>query len=173
MVVRQVSSGYRNSIPEMCRPEMWVVGSFGSENPPKWLQGFHRHARGSSKSLKHTVQAIIFTYRSNCLYMLLHGTGGVSYLNVFIPRRQVMRDCWLEPYSLRPSFSDIVRVLENTLEDDTVSVAIIQNTLWTLWCTTYYTSSSVVQSFFRWNLSILPLMPFLPCACVWLFCRIT
>ncbi|KAJ0064000.1 hypothetical protein NL108_015729 [Boleophthalmus pectinirostris] len=30
----------------------------------------------------------------------------------------VMRDCWLEPYTLRPSFSDIVRMLENIMEND-------------------------------------------------------
>ncbi|XP_067113698.1 tyrosine kinase receptor Cad96Ca-like [Osmerus mordax] len=31
---------------------------------------------------------------------------------------QLMRSCWLDPFSLRPSFKDIVRVLENILEDD-------------------------------------------------------
>ncbi|KAM9540012.1 fibroblast growth factor receptor homolog 1-like isoform 1-T1 [Salvelinus alpinus] len=31
---------------------------------------------------------------------------------------QMMRDCWLEPYTQRPSFNDIVSVLENILEDD-------------------------------------------------------
>ncbi|KAF5901938.1 fibroblast growth factor receptor 1-like, partial [Clarias magur] len=31
---------------------------------------------------------------------------------------QMMRDCWQEPYSMRPSFTDIVRVLGNTLEHD-------------------------------------------------------
>ncbi|XP_041797001.1 tyrosine kinase receptor Cad96Ca [Chelmon rostratus] len=30
----------------------------------------------------------------------------------------IMRDCWLEPYSLRPSFTDIVCMLENIIEDD-------------------------------------------------------
>ncbi|XP_072313212.1 fibroblast growth factor receptor homolog 1 [Eucyclogobius newberryi] len=30
----------------------------------------------------------------------------------------VMRDCWLEPYALRPSFTDIVRMLENIMEND-------------------------------------------------------
>uniref|UniRef100_A0A3B4B7L1 Protein kinase domain-containing protein n=1 Tax=Periophthalmus magnuspinnatus TaxID=409849 RepID=A0A3B4B7L1_9GOBI len=32
----------------------------------------------------------------------------------------VMRDCWLEPYSLRPSFTDIVRMLECIMENDAV-----------------------------------------------------
>ncbi|XP_028840053.1 fibroblast growth factor receptor 1-like isoform X2 [Denticeps clupeoides] len=31
---------------------------------------------------------------------------------------QMMRDCWMEPYNLRPTFKDIVRVLENILETD-------------------------------------------------------
>ncbi|KAJ8276591.1 hypothetical protein COCON_G00083430 [Conger conger] len=31
---------------------------------------------------------------------------------------QVMRDCWLDPYTLRPSFVDIVRILEIILEND-------------------------------------------------------
>ncbi|XP_036381678.1 fibroblast growth factor receptor homolog 1 [Megalops cyprinoides] len=31
---------------------------------------------------------------------------------------QMMRDCWLDPYTMRPSFSDIVRILENILEND-------------------------------------------------------
>lgn len=31
---------------------------------------------------------------------------------------QVMRDCWLEPHTLRPSFTDIVHMLENIMESD-------------------------------------------------------
>ncbi|KAG5843423.1 hypothetical protein ANANG_G00150800 [Anguilla anguilla] len=31
---------------------------------------------------------------------------------------QVMSDCWLEPYTLRPSFCDIIQILEAVLEDD-------------------------------------------------------
>ncbi|KAG7483642.1 hypothetical protein MATL_G00040500 [Megalops atlanticus] len=31
---------------------------------------------------------------------------------------QMMRDCWLDPYTMRPSFSDIVRILESILEND-------------------------------------------------------
>lgn len=38
-----------------------------------------------------------------------------------------MRDCWLEPYSLRPSFTDIVLMLENIIENDAV------RTDWLLW----------------------------------------
>lgn len=30
----------------------------------------------------------------------------------------IMRDCWLEPYSLRPSFTDVVLMLENIIEND-------------------------------------------------------
>ncbi|XP_073347470.1 tyrosine kinase receptor Cad96Ca [Pagrus major] len=30
----------------------------------------------------------------------------------------IMRDCWLEPYTLRPSFTDIVGMLENIIEND-------------------------------------------------------
>ncbi|XP_029986432.1 tyrosine kinase receptor Cad96Ca isoform X2 [Sphaeramia orbicularis] len=30
----------------------------------------------------------------------------------------IMRDCWLEPYNLRPSFTDIVHMLENIMEND-------------------------------------------------------
>ncbi|XP_034556237.1 tyrosine kinase receptor Cad96Ca isoform X2 [Notolabrus celidotus] len=30
----------------------------------------------------------------------------------------IMRDCWLEPYTLRPSFSNIVCMLENIIEND-------------------------------------------------------
>uniref|UniRef100_A0A8C6T1T7 Protein kinase domain-containing protein n=1 Tax=Neogobius melanostomus TaxID=47308 RepID=A0A8C6T1T7_9GOBI len=30
----------------------------------------------------------------------------------------VMRDCWLEPHTLRPCFTDIVHMLENIMEDD-------------------------------------------------------
>ncbi|XP_029302535.1 tyrosine kinase receptor Cad96Ca-like [Cottoperca gobio] len=30
----------------------------------------------------------------------------------------IMRDCWLEPCTLRPSFTDIVRMLENIMESD-------------------------------------------------------
>ncbi|XP_028978791.1 fibroblast growth factor receptor homolog 1 [Esox lucius] len=31
---------------------------------------------------------------------------------------QIMRDCWTEPYTSRPSFTDIVRILENIMEND-------------------------------------------------------
>ncbi|XP_066537817.1 tyrosine kinase receptor Cad96Ca [Hoplias malabaricus] len=31
---------------------------------------------------------------------------------------QIMKDCWLEPYTARPSFSEIVRILENIIEND-------------------------------------------------------
>ncbi|XP_066551640.1 tyrosine kinase receptor Cad96Ca isoform X2 [Amia ocellicauda] len=31
---------------------------------------------------------------------------------------QMIKDCWLEPYTQRPSFSDIVRILENIVEND-------------------------------------------------------
>ncbi|XP_069040632.1 tyrosine kinase receptor Cad96Ca isoform X2 [Lepisosteus oculatus] len=31
---------------------------------------------------------------------------------------QMMEDCWLEPYTRRPSFSDIIGILENILEND-------------------------------------------------------
>ncbi|XP_064841470.1 fibroblast growth factor receptor homolog 1 isoform X2 [Oncorhynchus masou masou] len=31
---------------------------------------------------------------------------------------QLMRNCWMEPYTSRPSFSDIVRILEDILEND-------------------------------------------------------
>ncbi|XP_051521887.1 fibroblast growth factor receptor homolog 1-like isoform X2 [Myxocyprinus asiaticus] len=31
---------------------------------------------------------------------------------------QVMQDCWLDPYTSRPSFTDIVRILENIVESD-------------------------------------------------------
>ncbi|XP_074536311.1 tyrosine kinase receptor Cad96Ca [Halichoeres trimaculatus] len=30
----------------------------------------------------------------------------------------IMRDCWLEPYTLRPSFTNIVTMLENIIEND-------------------------------------------------------
>ncbi|XP_014903656.1 tyrosine kinase receptor Cad96Ca [Poecilia latipinna] len=30
----------------------------------------------------------------------------------------IMRDCWQEPYTLRPAFKDIVSMLENIIEDD-------------------------------------------------------
>ncbi|XP_075993224.1 fibroblast growth factor receptor homolog 1 [Genypterus blacodes] len=30
----------------------------------------------------------------------------------------IMRDCWLEPHTLRPSFTDIVHLLENVMETD-------------------------------------------------------
>lgn len=33
-----------------------------------------------------------------------------------------MRDCWQEPYTLRPGFKDIVSMLENIIEDDAVSI---------------------------------------------------
>ncbi|KAG9265167.1 tyrosine kinase receptor Cad96Ca-like isoform X1 [Astyanax mexicanus] len=32
---------------------------------------------------------------------------------------QIMNDCWLEPYTARPSFSELVRILENIIENDT------------------------------------------------------
>ncbi|XP_072548139.1 fibroblast growth factor receptor homolog 1 [Salminus brasiliensis] len=31
---------------------------------------------------------------------------------------QIMNDCWLEPYTARPSFSELVRILENIIEND-------------------------------------------------------
>ncbi|XP_070987594.1 fibroblast growth factor receptor homolog 1 [Oncorhynchus clarkii lewisi] len=31
---------------------------------------------------------------------------------------QLMRNCWMEPYTSRPSFSDIVRILEDIMEND-------------------------------------------------------
>uniref|UniRef100_A0A3P8Z0I6 Protein kinase domain-containing protein n=1 Tax=Esox lucius TaxID=8010 RepID=A0A3P8Z0I6_ESOLU len=34
---------------------------------------------------------------------------------------QIMRDCWTEPYTSRPSFTDIVRILENIMENDAIS----------------------------------------------------
>uniref|UniRef100_A0A3Q3X897 Protein kinase domain-containing protein n=1 Tax=Mola mola TaxID=94237 RepID=A0A3Q3X897_MOLML len=33
-------------------------------------------------------------------------------------RPEIMRDCWLEPYTLRPSFTDVVSMLENIIEND-------------------------------------------------------
>uniref|UniRef100_A0A3P9PMA7 Tyrosine kinase receptor Cad96Ca-like n=1 Tax=Poecilia reticulata TaxID=8081 RepID=A0A3P9PMA7_POERE len=33
-------------------------------------------------------------------------------------RPEIMRDCWQEPYTLRPAFKDIVSMLENIIEDD-------------------------------------------------------
>lgn len=33
----------------------------------------------------------------------------------------IMRDCWLETYTLRPSFTDIARLLENVIENDVVT----------------------------------------------------
>lgn len=36
-------------------------------------------------------------------------------------RLKMMSDCWQEPYFMRPSFMDIVKVLENILENDRVS----------------------------------------------------
>lgn len=35
----------------------------------------------------------------------------------------MMRDCWLEPYTLRPSFTDVVLMLENIMENDAVRSA--------------------------------------------------
>ncbi|XP_063060907.1 fibroblast growth factor receptor 2 [Engraulis encrasicolus] len=32
--------------------------------------------------------------------------------------QQIMKDCWQEPYTSRPSFTDLVRILENVLEND-------------------------------------------------------
>uniref|UniRef100_A0A8C7SSJ1 Protein kinase domain-containing protein n=1 Tax=Oncorhynchus mykiss TaxID=8022 RepID=A0A8C7SSJ1_ONCMY len=34
---------------------------------------------------------------------------------------QLMRNCWMEPYTSRPSFSDIVRILEDIMENDSSS----------------------------------------------------
>ncbi|KAI5626750.1 fibroblast growth factor receptor-like 1-like, partial [Silurus asotus] len=31
---------------------------------------------------------------------------------------QIMKDCWLEPYTARPSFNDLVRILESIIEND-------------------------------------------------------
>ncbi|KAJ7990113.1 hypothetical protein DPEC_G00296950 [Dallia pectoralis] len=31
---------------------------------------------------------------------------------------QIMKDCWVEPYASRPSFTDVVRILENIMEND-------------------------------------------------------
>ncbi|KAL6471118.1 hypothetical protein MHYP_G00197680 [Metynnis hypsauchen] len=31
---------------------------------------------------------------------------------------QIMKNCWLEPYTARPAFSELVRVLENIIEND-------------------------------------------------------
>ncbi|XP_056328981.1 fibroblast growth factor receptor homolog 1 [Danio aesculapii] len=31
---------------------------------------------------------------------------------------QIIRDCWLDPYTSRPSFTDIVKILENIVESD-------------------------------------------------------
>lgn len=46
----------------------------------------------------------------------------------FDPRSlHIMRDCWLEPYTLRPSFTDLVLLLENIMENDAV------RTNWLLW----------------------------------------
>ncbi|XP_020504685.2 tyrosine kinase receptor Cad96Ca isoform X2 [Labrus bergylta] len=37
----------------------------------------------------------------------------------------IMRDCWLEPYTLRPSFTDIVSMLENIIENDSDYVDVV------------------------------------------------
>lgn len=31
-----------------------------------------------------------------------------------------MKDCWLEPYTARPSFTELVRILESVIEHDLV-----------------------------------------------------
>ncbi len=36
-------------------------------------------------------------------------------------REQIMQDCWMDPYTNRPSFTDIVKILENVVESDGVS----------------------------------------------------
>uniref|UniRef100_A0A4W4HLQ7 Protein kinase domain-containing protein n=1 Tax=Electrophorus electricus TaxID=8005 RepID=A0A4W4HLQ7_ELEEL len=33
---------------------------------------------------------------------------------------QIMKDCWMDPYTARPSFSDLVRILEKVIENDSV-----------------------------------------------------
>ncbi|XP_071778270.1 tyrosine kinase receptor Cad96Ca isoform X2 [Centroberyx gerrardi] len=41
----------------------------------------------------------------------------------------IMRDCWQEPYTLRPAFTDIVRILENIMENDADYVDVESPTL--------------------------------------------
>lgn len=31
-----------------------------------------------------------------------------------------MKDCWLEPYTARPSFTELVKILEGIIEEDSV-----------------------------------------------------
>ncbi|KAM9468591.1 fibroblast growth factor receptor homolog 1 isoform 1-T1 [Clarias gariepinus] len=38
---------------------------------------------------------------------------------------QIMKDCWLEPYTARPSFSDLVTILENIIENDSDYVDVV------------------------------------------------
>uniref|UniRef100_A0A3Q0RH06 Protein kinase domain-containing protein n=1 Tax=Amphilophus citrinellus TaxID=61819 RepID=A0A3Q0RH06_AMPCI len=45
-------------------------------------------------------------------------------LNISPYRLHIMRDCWQEPHTLRPSFTDIVCMLENIMENDAVSNSI-------------------------------------------------
>ncbi|XP_076832980.1 fibroblast growth factor receptor homolog 1 [Brachyhypopomus gauderio] len=42
---------------------------------------------------------------------------------------QIMKDCWLDPYTARPSFSDLVRILEDVIENDTDYVDVASRTL--------------------------------------------
>ncbi|KAK2831359.1 hypothetical protein Q7C36_016445 [Tachysurus vachellii] len=38
---------------------------------------------------------------------------------------QIMKDCWVEPYTARPSFSELVRTLESIIEDDADYVDVV------------------------------------------------
>ncbi|XP_026853539.2 tyrosine kinase receptor Cad96Ca isoform X1 [Electrophorus electricus] len=42
---------------------------------------------------------------------------------------QIMKDCWMDPYTARPSFSDLVRILEKVIENDSDYVDVETQTL--------------------------------------------
>ncbi|TSN39333.1 Tyrosine-protein kinase Abl [Bagarius yarrelli] len=54
------------------------------------------------------------------VYHICAGTRNVGPDSCRPEILQIMKDCWLEPYTARPSFSDLVKILESIIENDLV-----------------------------------------------------
>ncbi|XP_053502308.1 fibroblast growth factor receptor homolog 1 [Ictalurus furcatus] len=59
------------------------------------------------------------------VYHICAGTRNVGPDSCRPEILQIMKDCWVEPYTARPSFTDLVRILESIIENDSDYVDVV------------------------------------------------
>ncbi|MCJ8740066.1 hypothetical protein PDJAM_G00054510 [Pangasius djambal] len=59
------------------------------------------------------------------VYHICAGTRNVGPDSCRPEILQIMKDCWLEPYTARPSFTELVRILESIIENDSDYVDVV------------------------------------------------